>query len=295
MASSQSFLSRLKPQHFAAGLVIWLLVLLASYLIMTFQLNRRNEDTRQRGITVTQELSDQIRVPLLEKDIPGVQALLRKAHKETDAIYASVSDHGGQIIAYTGAENFVPRNDGGQASSPSDDVAYLEGLLKSHQKVFRFTADVFFSGTRIGEVVMALSALDADRIRSGFQIAALIGVLIFILLFTAVQLVTRAERLNRMETELQAATAADATEERGITTIICPLCGAHKPFAPDVFRRTKFEKLVNVGSSKDTTGLNILADGEGIDLLALSHRKDLSGLKRQVIRRCLEIVRKLSK
>ncbi|MDJ0857257.1 MAG: hypothetical protein QNI88_18765, partial [Desulfobacterales bacterium] len=143
MASSQSFLSRLKPQHFAAGLVIWLLVLLASYLIMTFQLNRRNEDTRQRGITVTQELSDQIRVPLLEKDIPGVQALLRKAHKETDAIYASVSDHGGQIIAYTGAENFVPRNDGGQASSPSDDVAYLEGLLKSHQKVFRFTADVF--------------------------------------------------------------------------------------------------------------------------------------------------------
>ncbi|MDJ0804143.1 MAG: hypothetical protein QNI89_10245 [Desulfobacterales bacterium] len=295
MASSQSFLSRLKPQHFAAGLVIWLLVLLASYLIMTFQLNRRNEDTRQRGITVTQELSDQIRVPLLEKDIPGVQALLRKAHKETDAIYASVSDHGGQIIAYTGAENFVPRTDGGQASSPSDDVAYLEGLLKSHQKVFRFTADVFFSGTRIGEVVMALSALDADRIRSGFQIAALIGVLIFILLFTAVQLVTRAERVNRMETELQAATAADATEERGITTIICPLCGAHKPFAPDVFRRTKFEKLVNVGSSKDTTGLNILADGEGIDLLALSHRKDLSGLKRQVIRRCLEIVRKLSK
>ena len=295
MASSQSFLSRLKPQHFAAGLVIWLLVLLASYLIMTFQLNRRNEDTRQRGITVTQELSDQIRVPLLEKDIPGVQALLRKAHKETDAIYASVSDHGGQIIAYTGAENFVPRNDGGQASSPSDDVAYLEGLLKSHQKVFRFTADVFFSGTCIGEVVMALSALDADRIRSGFQIAALIGVLVFILLFTAVRLVTRAEQVNRMETELEAATAADATEERGITTVICPLCGAHKPFAPDVFRRTKFEKLVNVGSSKDTTGLNILADGEGIDLLALSRRKDLSGLKRQVIRRCLEIVRKLSK
>ena len=295
MAPRQQFMTRLKLRHFAAGLAIWLLVLLASYLIMTFQLERRNDDTRQRGIAVTQELSDQIRLPLLEKDIPGVQALLRKAHKETDAIYASVSDHGGQIIAYTGAENFVPRNDGGQASTPSDDVAYLEGLLKSHQKVFRFTADVFFSGTRIGEVVMALSALDTDRISGGFRIAALLGVLAIVLLFTAAQFVTRAERVSRMETTLQAAAAADSSEARGITTVICPLCGAHKPFAPDVFRRTKFEKLVNGGSSKDTTGLNILADGEGIDLLALAHRKDLSGLKRQVIRRCLEIVKRLSK
>ena len=295
MTSSQSFLTRMKIQHFAAGLVIWLLVLLAFYLIMTFQLERRNDDTEQRGIAVTRELSDQIRLPLLEKDIPEVQALLRKAHKETNAIYASVSDHGGQIIAYTGAENFVPRHDGGQVSSPSDDVAYLEGLLQSHQKVFRFTADVIFSGTRIGEVVMALSAMDTDRIRSGFQFAALIGALLIILLFTAARFVTRVERVSRMETKLQAATAADDSEARGITTVICPLCGTHKPFAPDVFRRTKFEKLVNVGSTKDTTGLNILAEGEGIDLLALSHRKDLSGLKRQVIRRCLEIVRKLSK
>ena len=129
---------------------------------------------------------------------------------------------------------------------------------------------------------MALSALDTDRIRSGFQIER-------------TPVITRVERVSRMETKLQAATAADASEARGITTVICPLCGTHKPFSPDVFRRTKFEKLVNVGSTKDTTGLNILAEGEGIDLLALSHRKDLSGLKRQVIRRCLEIVRKLSK
>ena len=295
MPIGQPYLSKLKIQHIVAGLLIWILILLAAYLIMTFQLNRRNDDTRQRGIAVTQELSDQIRVPLLEKDIPGVQALLRAAHKETDAIYASVSDHGGQIIAYTGAENFVPRTDEGKDSSPSDDVAYLEGLLKSHQKVFRFTADVFFSGTRIGEVVMALSALDADHIRNGFQLAALIGALAFTLLFVAVRFNTRVDRVNRMETKLQAATTADESEARSITTVICPLCGTHKPFSRDVFRRTKFQKLVDVGTSKDTTGINMLVDEDGIDLLALSHRKDLSGLKRQVIRRCLEIVKKLSK
>ncbi|MDJ0874943.1 MAG: hypothetical protein QNJ02_06715 [Desulfobacterales bacterium] len=295
MPMGQSYVSRLKAQHLVAGLVIWLLLLLAAYLIMTFQLNRRNDATRQRGIAVTEELSDQIRLPLLEKNIPGVQALLRQAHKETNAIYASVSDHGGQIIAYTGAEHFVPRTDGGAAAAPSDDVAYLEGLLKSHQKVFRFTADVFFSGTRIGEVVMALSALDTDGIRNGFQIAALVGALVFTLLFVAVRFNTRIDRVNRMETKLQVATTSDESEARGITTIICPLCGTHKPFSRDVFRRTKFEKLVNVGSSKDTTGIDTLIDGDGIDLLALSHRKDLSGLKGQVIRRCLEIVKKLSK
>ncbi len=295
MPMGQSYLSRLKAQHLVAGLVIWLLLLLAAYLIMWFQLDRRNDATRQRGIAVTQELSDQIRLPLLEKNIPGVQALLREAHKETDAIYASVSDHGGQIIAYTGAEHFVPRTDGEAAAAPSDDVAYLEGLLKSHQKVFRFTADVFFSGTRIGEVVMALSALDTDGIRSGFQMAALIGALAFTLLFVAVRFNTRIDRVNRMETQLQAATTSDESEARSITTVICPLCGTHKPFSQDVFRRTKFEKLVNVGSSKDTTGIDTLVDEDGIDLLALAHRKDLSGLKRQVIRRCLEIVKKLSK
>ena len=295
MPNGQPYLSRLKIQHLVAGLVIWLLILLAAYLIMTFQLERRNDDTRQRGITVTQELSDQIRLPLLEKDIPGVQALLREAHKETDAIYASVSDHGGQIIAYTGAENFVPRADGGDATKPSDDVAYLEGLLKSHQKVFRFTADVFFSGTRIGEVVMALSALETDHIRNGFQLAAIVGALVFTLLLVAVRFNARVDRVNRMETKLQAAATTEESEARSITTVICPLCGTHKPFSRDVFRRTKFEKLVNVGSSKDTTGIDTLIDEDGIDLLALSHRKDLSGLKRQVIRRCLEIVKKLSK
>ncbi len=295
MPNGQPYLSRLKIQHLVAGLVIWLLILLAAYLIMTFQLERRNDDTRQRGITVTQELSDQIRLPLLEKDIPGVQALLREAHKETDAIYASVSDHGGQIIAYTGAENFVPRADGGDVTTPPDDVAYLEGLLKSHQKVFRFTADVFFSGTRIGEVVMALSALETDHIRNGFQLAAIVGALVFTLLLVAVRFNARVDRVNRMETKLQAAATTEESEARSITTVICPLCGTHKPYTRDVFRRTKFEKLVNVGSSKDTTGINILLDDDGIDLLALSHRKDLSGLKRQVIRRCLEIVKKLSK
>ena len=295
MTIGQSYLSRLKAQHLVAGLMIWLLLLLAAYLIMTFQLDRRNDATRQRGIAVTQELSDQIRLPLLEKNIPGVQALLREAHKETNAIYASVSDHGGQIVAYTGAENFVPRTDGGAAAAPTDDVAYLEGLLKSNQKVFRFTADVFFSGTRIGEVVMALSALTSDHIRNGFQLAALIGALIFTLLFVALRFNIQIDRVNRMETKLQAATTSDETEVRSITTVVCPLCGTHKPFSRDVFRRTKFEKLVNVGSSKDTTGIETLVDADGIDLLALAHRKDLSGLKRQVIRRCLEIVKKLSK
>ncbi len=179
MRNVHSYLSRLKLKHLVAGLVLWLLILLAVYLLMTYQTGLRNDDTRQRGIAVTQELSNQIRLPLLEKDIPGVQALLRQAHKKTDAIYASVSDHGGQIIAYTGAENFIPRSQDRRTSPVKDDVAYLEGLLKSHQKVFRFTADVFFSGTRIGEVVMALSAHDSDHLRSGFQIAAVIGGLLF--------------------------------------------------------------------------------------------------------------------
>ena len=67
MPTGPSYISRLKAQHLLAGLAIWLLLLLAAYLIMTFQLNRRNDTTRQRGIAVTQELSDQIRLPLLEK------------------------------------------------------------------------------------------------------------------------------------------------------------------------------------------------------------------------------------
>jgi hypothetical protein len=294
MESAQQLLSRLKIQHLLAGLAIWLLFLVAAYLIMTFQLNRRNDATRQRGIAVTQALSNEIRLPLLEKDIPGVQSLLRDAHRETDAIYASVSDHDGQIIAYTGTENFVPRSDGGPPAADSDEVAFLEGLLQSHQKVFRFTADVFFSGTRIGEVVMALSALETDHIRNGFQAAALIGAAVFVVMIVVVRLNARISRINRMETSLQTGVDADEPEKRTVTTIICPLCGTHKPLSRDAFQRTKFDQLVNVAASRDTTSINQLADEEGIDLMALANRKDLAGLRRQIIRRCLEIVKKLS-
>ncbi|MBL0715455.1 MAG: hypothetical protein JJV98_17335 [Desulfosarcina sp.] len=290
----RQYLTRLKIQHLLAGLAIWLLVLLVAYFILTFQLSRRNSETRQRGIDVTQELSNQIRLPLLEKDIPGVQALLREAHKGTNAIYASVSDHAGRIIAYTGAENFVPRSEDSQDFPAPDDVALLEGLLKSHQKVFRFTADVFFSGTRIGEVVMALAALDTDHIRNGFQIAAFISGLVFVLLIMGVRFNKRENQLNRLGTGRQTTISMNATEMRSMTTVICPLCGTHKPLSRDAFQKTKFDQLVNFASSKHTAGIGSFTDDEGVDLLALSHRKDLSGLKRQVIRRCLEIVNKLS-
>lgn len=277
-----------------AGLAIWLLCLGAAYLVMSYQLNRRNDDIRQKGIAVTQELSDQIRLPLLEKNITEVQAFLRQAHKQTRAIYASVFDHDAQIIAHTGVEHFVPRTDGEQTSLPPDEVAYLEGLLQSHQKVFRFTADVFFSGTRIGEVVMALSALEIDPIRRGFQAAALIGVLVLALLMVVVRFNARANRLSRMENQLQSAMAMHDSDTRNTTTVICPLCGTHKPFSRDAFHRTQWDKLVDLASSEDKAGINLLVSEESIDLLTLSRHKDLGGLKRQIIRRCLEIVKKLS-
>ena len=293
MRNVHSYLSRLKLKHLVAGLVLWLLILLAAYLLLTYQIGLRNDDTRQRGIAVTQDLSNQIRLPLLEKDIPGVQALLRQAHKKTDAIYASVSDHGGQIIAYTGAENFIPRTQDRRSAPVQDDVAYLEGLLKSHQKVFRFTADVFFSGTRIGEVVMALSAHDTDHLRGGFQIAAVIGGLLFFLLLLLVRFSIRAG-LTGQRGSPPAGSATEQTATRNLSTVICPLCGTHKPFSRDAFRRTKFDRLVNVASPKGTTGIDALVGDDGIDLLALSRREDLGALKRQIIRRCLEIVKKLS-
>ena len=288
------YLSKLKRQHLIAGLVIWLLFLLAAYLLMTFQTGRRNDETRQNGIAVTQALSNQIRLPLLEKDIPGVQALLRQAHREVDAIYASVSDHGGRIIAYTGAENFVPRSADRQAASAPDEVAYLEGLLQSHQKVFRFTADVFFSETRIGEVVVALSAQETDHLRSGFQLAAFIGGLVFILLLLLLHFNMRARRPAATGTGLSVDPGEGQSEAPGITTVICPLCGTHKPLSRDAFRRTKFDQLVNVASPKNTAGIASLANDDEIDLLALSQREDLGVLKRQIIRRCQEIVKKLS-
>lgn len=294
MRNMHSHLSRLKFKHLVAGLVLWLLILLAVYLLMTYQTNLRNDDTRQRGIAVTQELSNQIRLPLLEKDIPGVQALLRQAHKQTDAIYASVSDHGGQIIAYTGAENFIPRSPDRRSTPVQDDVAYLEGLLKSHQKVFRFTADVFFSGTRIGEVVMALSAHDTDHLRGGFQIAAVIGGLLFFLLLLLVRFSIRAGLTGQLGSPPPPGSATGKTATRNLSTVICPLCGTHKPFSRDAFRRTKFDRLVNVASPKGTTGIDTLVGDDGVDLLALSRREDLGALKRQIIRRCLEIVKKLS-
>lgn len=294
MRTVQFYLSKLKLQHLIAGLVIWLLLLLAAYLLMTYQADRRNDDTRQRGIAVTQELSNQIRLPLLEKDIPAVQALLREAHRETSAIYASVSDHGGQIIAYTGAENFVPRAADRQAASAPDDVAYLEGLLQSHQKVFRFTADVFFSETRIGEVVMALSAQDTDHFRSGFQLAAFVGGLVFILLLLVLRFNMRAGRSEVNGTAPSADPSGGESEAPGITTVICPLCGTHKPLSRDAFRRTKFDQLVNVASPKNMAGIASLANDDEIDLLALSQRDDLGVLKRQIVHRCHEIVKKLS-
>jgi hypothetical protein len=76
--------------------------------------------------------------------------------------------------------------------------------------------------------------------------------------------------------------------------VTCPLCGTQKPLSNRVFSRPKLDRLLIIEASKYEPGDGEPADSKGINLSQLAERKDLSWIKRRVISRCTEIIRKLA-
>lgn len=290
MDSIQRFSNRLNTRHLILILIIWWLAMLIAYSIITLRVNHLKGKSRDTGVEIAHEFSNLVSLPLLERNSQSISTLLTDAVNRTDVIYASVVDHRNKVIAFTGTGHLMP--DRTEAVHSVEKVAMWEGGFASHAKILNFVSDVTYAGTKIGEIFIGLSTPEMFQTRKQFIFIAVLSSLILLLLIAVFRYQTIKAFLLKNLNFNPSSTAIDPALQK--TFIICPLCGTQQPFSGKLFNRSGLDKFLRIGDSKHISNPGGVADLKKTDLPEPVGKENLSRLRRQIILRCTEIIKKLT-
>ena len=290
MDSIQRFGNRLNTRHLILVAVIWWLAMLIAYAVITLRVNHLKDKLTETGVAITHEFSNLVSLPLLEKNSQSISTLLTDAVNRTDVIYASVVDHRHKVVAFTGTGHLMP--DRTEAVRSIEKVAMWEGGFASHAKILNFVSDVTYAGTKIGEIFIGLSTPETIRTRKQFIFIAVLSCLILLFLVAVFQYQTIKTFLLKYLNLNRLSAASDPAMQK--TSIICPLCGTHQPISRKLFNRSGLNQFLKTGDSEHISNPGGDADSKRPDLPELAGKEDLSRIRRQIILRCIEIIKKLT-
>lgn len=281
---------RLNTRYIIYGIVVWWLAMLLGYSIISIRSDRHKNRLTESGIKITHEFSELVSLPLLEKNDQTIQSLLTDAANKKDVIFASVVDHRNKVIAFTGTGHLMP--DMTDTSRSVEKVSVWEGGFASHAKFLNFASDVTYAGTKIGEIFIGLSTGETYQTRNIFlTIAGLscLAILVFILIF---RYRSTGEFLMKAFNFSRSNSAIESTGNESL--VVCPLCGTQKPFSDRVFHRSNLDRFLNIGTANIGPDKGRVSHGKRIDINDLTKKEDLSWMRRQIIERCTEIIKKLA-
>lgn len=290
MNSIQRFGNRLNTRYLILGLVIWWLAMLIAYSIFTLRVNHLKGKLRQSGVKITNEFSSLVSLPLLERNSLSISKLLTDAASRADVIYASVVDHRNKVVAFTGTGHLMP--DKTEAARSVDKVSMWEGGFASHARILNFVSDVTYAGTKIGEIFIGLSTPETFQTRKQFIFIAISSCLILLFLVAVFRYQTIKAFMMKYLNFNRSNVAMNTTLNSSL--ISCPLCGTQQPLSRKLFKQSSIDKFLTTGDSKLESNLGDTADSKRVDSQELQKKEDLSWIRRQIILRCTEIIKKLA-
>lgn len=279
-----------KTRWFTCLFIWWVLVSLFYMYIAaneTEQLNR----VRAVGQKAVIESATKAGLPLLERDVQALTGLAQEVAKQKDVVNVSIIDHKNKIIAYTNPDLPVP------PVAPSverqNGVSYWQHPMDDGAQAICFSADINYAATKIGQVLLVMAAGDADRLRRVFFLVALgslllMGFVLLIIDFSGIRPLTAAVK-ERLRTWI--GNHGDLPDGR---EVICPVCGSYKPLTRSFLLEANLDRYTVVRPARDANSAAPLLRSRGINLGDISHREDLGWLRRQMITRCADIIKKLA-
>jgi len=281
---------RIKTRHLVLVIGGWWALMTVVYFITTLRIDQFQNSLQDSGIKIVQEISNHVRVPLLERNAQAIRTLLVDAAKKANVAYASVADHQNEIIAFLGGEQSRPAED--KAVREIDQIMIWQDGLANHNKILSFASEVTYSETKIGKIYIALPAAGADLIRNQFRNIAIYSVLILLLFIFFVRFRSIVTFPLNLKTYFRRRPQITTNPEPSL--INCPMCGAQKRLYAEVFNPSQPKKIIGKMASKLGSRAGRPANSKGIDLTELANRKELLWVRRQVILRCAEIIQKLT-
>ncbi|MBW2487338.1 MAG: hypothetical protein JRE72_07950 [Deltaproteobacteria bacterium] len=290
MESIRQLSGRLNWRYVFAGVVVWWLVMLVVYSLLSLRVNHLKNRLTKTGIELTTELASLVSLPLLERDSQSIHRLLTEAAGKPGVFYASVVDHRNKVVAFTGTGHLMPNMT--PTARSVEKVSIREGGFASHAKIINFVSDITYAGTKIGELFIGLSTPGAIQTRKIFTVVAVASGLLLLLLVILFRYQSIRETLTKTFA-VTPSTAKIETDAQG-APIACPLCGTRKPLAATLFKQSNLDPHLKGGLTTQTANVN--REAAGSDKSAQTHggSDDLLWLKRRIILRCAEIIKKLT-
>lgn len=260
-------------------------------MITASKISRARKTISKSGVEIARVFSSRVSLPLLELDMPTLSALLSEATSNSDIVYAAIIDHKNNIMAYTNVELIMFTMN--ERARTVDQVSFWEGDSSDYKRITSFFSDVTYAETKIGEIYLAISAAEIDKFKKRFGFVALSSFTIMLLVI----IVLHYKDFRSIGRKLKVAYRAQS--DRGgvlaeMTSIACPLCGTNKPFSQEVFQCINLNRFRIIRSTNSELKPGGFYKSKDIFLSEIANRKDLGWLKRQLMVRCIEIIKKLS-
>jgi hypothetical protein len=290
MNSIQRLGNHLNTRYLIVGLAAWWLVMLIVYSVIALRTNQRKDELRESGVEITNKFSKLVSLPLLEKNSQSIHKLLTDAANQSDVIYASVVDHRNKVVAFTGTGHLMP--DMTEGASLIEKVSIWEGGFASHARILNFVSEITFGGTKIGEIFIGLSTPESFQSPKQFAIIAVSSSLILLLLVIIFRYQSIRTFLGKFFNFSHSNIEMDSVEKRsGIT---CPLCGAQNESSDALLSQSNIDKFLAIGDSKQEIIDEDIAGSSKNNPHKLAKTEDFSWMRRQIIFRCTEIIKKLT-
>ena len=231
---------RIKIRHLVWVVIAWWALMVFGYFITTFRVDRFKSSLQDSGIKIVQELSNHVREPLLERDAQAIRTLLVNAAKSMNVIYASVTDHQNEIIAFLSGEQTRPPED--EATRKSGQVIFWEGGIENYKKIINFASEITFSGTKIGDIYIALPTGETELIRNQFGNIAFYSALILLLFIIYARFRGIVTFLLKLKMYFHRSPQTKLKLEPSL--INCPMCGTQQRLYSEVYHPSQAEKKI---------------------------------------------------
>ena len=271
-------------------LFIWWIVCTAAYLFITLKIDALKQTISRNGIASTRKLVRNAGLPLLERDMQMLGQMLDEIAGTPDIVYASIVDHKNKTIAYTNPELLFSEDR--KMVSTTDAVNVWEGRTGHRIRLMGFSADVAFSGTKIGEIYLAFSTNSIARLKNGFILAATAGLCILILIFF-VSCFKNHTACAGCFPWLPGRRLKPQDQPGSLIQMTCPLCGSEKPVTAALLTSVDLDARIIIRPALDRSEARRLRPEKGLNLAEIAAKDDLGWLKTRIIIRCTDIIRKL--
>ena len=272
-------------------LFAWWLLAAFFYLFIAAKEARMVEAVTSNGIAAVLKNAAKAGLPLLERDVQALTQLVQELSGMQGAVNASIVDHKNKIIAFSN-QNQLPSTSSVQVNM-KEGVGYWNQTLDSGDRVVCFSGDINYAGTKIGEVFLVMDAGGGAGLRAIFFWSAL-GTLIAVVFSL---LVVDFNGIRPLKAAAKKRIRSWTGKDRALPDrreLACPVCGSLKPLNRSFVLEANLNRYPVLRPVGTDRGNDNPLFRDGVNLRELSRREDLGWLRRQMIHRCADIIKKLS-